>query len=329
MIDILSLIPPDHKVTNKGWHTFNAPCCVHRGETPDRRGRGGIHMEENGWVYRCFNCGFKAMFTYGREIHISVRKLLLWLGASDNDIGHLVLDNMRYRSMEDVLFERQHTPIQHVSFKSCELPDGSRQITKSDKKFVEYLANRGIDFQSYPFLITPNDKVRNRNRVIIPYSHEGQIVGYTSRYLDDRMPKYVNHNQEGYLFGVDLQHRDWKYVIVVEGIFDAISIDGVAVLHNEIGEIQAQQLKSMGKEVIVVPDFDKSGLMLVDHALRNGFHVSIPEWDNDIKDINDAVKVHGKLYTLLMIMKYKKESTIKIKLAKRWLQNRVKANERV
>ena len=125
------------------------------------------------------------------------------------------------------------------------------------------------------------------------------------------------------MFGLDLQKENWKYVIVTEGIFDAISISGCAVMHNKINDLQAQQLKQQYKEVIVVPDHDKAGLKLIDDAIKYGFNVSIPNWDDDIKDTNDAVIKYGKVKTLLDIIQNKNASSIKIKLAKKLLEKKV------
>jgi hypothetical protein len=54
--------------------------------------------------------------------------------------------------------------------------------------------------------------------------------------LDNRQPRYIHDTQPGYVFGTDLQGADWRYAIVVEGVFDALSTGGLAVLHAEINE---------------------------------------------------------------------------------------------
>ena len=139
------------------------------------------------------------------------------------------------------------------------------------------------------------------------------------------MPKYLNEQQPGYIFGLDLQKSNWKYVIVVEGVLDAISINGMAVLHNKISDKQAKQLMRLAqeKEVIVVPDHDKAGKKLVDDAVKYGFSVSTPLWGNDIKDVNDAVLVNGKIATILDIITHrnngvKSKLAIKLKLRKKF-----------
>jgi DNA primase len=105
--------------------------------------------------------------------------------------------------------------------------------------------------------------------------------------------------------------------ILVEGIFDAISIDGVATMHDDISNEQASVLAQLNKKIIFVPDQDKTGLKVTDRALELGYHVSLPEWGNGVKDVNDAVVKYGKLSTLLSILEHATMSKIKIELRKK------------
>jgi hypothetical protein len=73
-----------------------------------------------------------------------------------------------------------------------------------------------------------------------------------------------------------------------------------------------------------VPDQDEAGMRLVDRAVELGWAVSIPEWPNDIKDVNDAVIRWGKLATLLTIMQAQETSKIKIELRKKQLVKRLR-----
>ena len=161
--------------------------------------------------------------------------------------------------------------------------------------------------------------------VIIPFTYDGHIVGHTKRFLDDRTPKYIHDMQHGYVFGTDLQRPDWQHVLVMEGVFDALSISGLAVLHAEINDAQAKLIRSLGREVTVVPDQDEAGMKLVDRALELGWAVSIPEWTADCKDVNDAVKQFGKLGALLTIMQARETSKIKIEIRKKKLAQRLRS----
>jgi DNA primase len=126
------------------------------------------------------------------------------------------------------------------------------------------------------------------------------------------------------VFGTDLQKTDWQYAIVVEGVFDALSINGLAVLHAEINDAQVRLIRSLGRDVVVVPDQDEAGMKLIDRAIELGWSVSIPEWPKGIKDVNDAVIRLGRLATLLTIMQAKETSKIKIELRKKQLVKRLR-----
>jgi DNA primase len=156
----------------------------------------------------------------------------------------------------------------------------------------------------------------DRAGVVVPFTYNNRIVGSTVRFLDDRNPRYINDFQSGYVFGTDLQHDNWQHVIVVEGVFDALSISGLASMHNEISDAQASLIRALGKEITVVPDQDPAGMKLVDRAVELGWAVSMPNW-TDCKDVNDAVIKHGQLATLLSIMQSRETSRIKIELRKR------------
>ena len=63
----LQFLPPKKKQTPSGWIGFNAPCCVHNGDSADKRQRGGVMTSgEGGFQYHCFNCGFKAGWSPGK-----------------------------------------------------------------------------------------------------------------------------------------------------------------------------------------------------------------------------------------------------------------------
>jgi DNA primase len=106
-------------------------------------------------------------------------------------------------------------------------------------------------------------------------------------------------------------------------VFDALSINGCALTHDTISKEQAQILKSLHRTIIVVPDQDKTGMSICDQALDYGFQVSIPNWSDDIKDVNDAVLKYGKLPTLLSILESATSSKIKVEIKRRKIVKRV------
>jgi hypothetical protein len=320
MIDITNYLPGKRKLTPSGWHSFNAPCCVHHGQSADTRQRGGLKASEQGWSYHCFNCGYTASFILGRSVSFKARRLLSWLGVADRDIEHLNLESMRHRSVYGIIEDRQRTfeALQVIAFEERELPAGA-EFVEPDSEYADYLQKRRVPMD-FPFM---KDPVVTRRSIVIPFTYRDQVVGWTKRFLDDRNPRYLSDAQPGYVFNIDSVKNSWTQVIVTEGIFDALSIGGVAVMHNDINDAQARLIRNLGREITVVPDQDKPGLDLIDRAMELGWAVSIPDWGNDCKDVNDAVIKHGRLAALITIMQSRETSQIKIELRKRQLAKRL------
>jgi Toprim domain len=319
MIDVTSFLPAKRKQTASGWISFNAPCCIHRGDTQDRRQRGGIKPgADSSWSYHCFNCGYTASFVLGRNLTFKARKLLQWLNVPQEEIERINLESLKHKSIEGLLGERQQVvqQLHAIEFEDRDLPVDTQPL---NEQALYYLQQRKIS-TDYPLLY----KTMPRPGIVVPFTHNNQVVGHTTRFLDDRTPKYIQDIQHGYVFGTDLQGADWQSAIVVEGVFDALSINGLAVLHAEINDAQVRLIRSLGKEIIVVPDQDEAGMKLVDRAIELGWAVSMPVWPAGVKDVNDAVRKFGRLGTLLTIMQSKETSKIKIELRKKQLLKQLK-----
>ena len=319
MIDVVSFLPSKRKQTASGWISFNAPCCIHRGDTQDKRQRGGIKPGTDGsWSYHCFNCGYTASFVLGRNLTFKAHKLLEWMNVPKEEIERINLESLKHKSIEGLLGERQEViqKLQSIEFEDRDLPSVTQELNEFA---TEYLQKRCVPLD-YPFLY----KTMPRRGIVIPFTHNDQVVGHTTRFLDDRAPRYIQDIQPGYVFGTDLQKDNWQVAIVVEGVFDALSINGLAVLHAEINDAQVRLIRSLGRDVIVVPDQDAAGMKLVDRAVELGWAVSMPDWPADVKDVNDAVIRWGRLATVLTIMQAKETSRIKIELRKKQLVKRLR-----
>ena len=184
---------------------------------------------------------------------------------------------------------------------------------------LEYMVNRKIYPEDFPFYWTP--KVGFSNRLIIPFLFNNEIVGWTARTIADATPKYLSEQQPGYVFNLDNQKDNREFVIVSEGPFDALSIDGCALLGAEIKDSQNWLLKQLGKELVLVPDRDHEGPKTVEQAIELGWSVSMPTWPEGIKDINDAVIKLGRLATLWLIREATESNGLKIRLKmKTWFK---------
>jgi hypothetical protein len=273
VIDVFSYLPANRKNSSSGWISFNAPCCVHNGESEDQRRRGGIKVNDQGWSYHCFNCGYTASFVLGRNVTYKARKLLQWLHVPVEEIDRINLESLKHRSALGMLDDRIRVlqALQDIKFDEAELPPHSVLITPESPEY-QYLENRHVPL-NYPYMMEDVGRLKNqytRPAIIIPFTYHNTIVGSAKRFLDDRNPRYLNDMQPGYVFGTDLQQNSWQHVIVVEGVFDALCIDGLAVLHADINDAQARLIRSLGREVTVVPDQDLAGVKLIDRALELG-----------------------------------------------------------
>ncbi len=335
---VLQLLPMGNRKSEQtGWISFNAVCCTHNGETPDRKGRGGVKTDTRGGIsYHCFNCGYVTGFTPGWHLGFKFRKLLSWLGADDLTIRHLVISAIRLKELV-APEELEKTPEEEIEFDQRELPAGSMSLTSWMTRVIEdntclippqlasgieYVNTRSIDSNKYEFYFTDNKSYNLHRRIIIPYYYEGKLVGNSARALDDNVkPKYWSNHPSNYVFNLDKQDADWKFVIVVEGPFDAMSIDGVSIQGSEISDTQAELIDRLQREVIVVPDTDRAGRKLVDRAIELGWTVSYPLWHETCKDLNEAVVKYGKLFVLKSIIEARETSRLKIELKKKKLYN--------
>ena len=323
--DILTLhLPAKRKTTPSGWTSFNAPCCIHNGENADTRGRGGVIHEGEAVSYHCFNCGFKASWQPGRNLSYKFKKLLEWLNTPDNEITKLALDVMR----ENEGVEVQKHSVELPEFETVELPEGSEPLSKHmwaeaghlDERIVkifQYMLERNLSIEDTDYHWSPT--LAYRDRIIIPFYYEGRIVGYTARTIGESKSKYLTTMQPGYVFNLDEQRPHKVFCILCEGQIDALHVEGCAIGGSDIGDAQALLLNRLGKDIYVVPDRDKAGSKLVEQAINRGWHVSMPEWSEDVNDIGDAVARYGRLYTLYSIAGAAESSPLKIRLrAKKW-----------
>ena len=318
---VLTYLPSKRKQTPSGWLSFNAPCCHHNGHAADNRGRGGLIDNADGGIsYHCFNCGFKASWQPGRNFSHKLRRLLQWMGAPDDIINKVALEVMR----ENEGVQAKERIAELPSFNTVPLPDDAIKVAditdfnKYSLAILEYMAQRRLNLDDTDYYWSPS--LGYRDRLIIPFYYEGNIVGWTGRsILEDKKTKYLTEVQPGFVYGLDDQTYNKVFAIVCEGQIDAIHIEGCALGGSEISDQQSMLLNRLQKDIIVVPDRDKAGSKLVERAIELGWHVSLPTWPDGINDIGDAVDKYGRLYTLHSIASEATDSALKIRLkAKKW-----------
>lgn len=321
---VLTSIPSMSRHSSGGWIAFNCPCCVDQGEPRhDTRMRGGLRSTSDMVSYHCFNCGFKASHKFGRIINKKFLHFMRLLGIPDSDIKRLQIDSIRDKELADgpTLFVSKTQVTRVPSFKDVELPDGSRSLddilsdpNPDDKAIMaaKYLLDRGI-YDHVNAYWSPHPVYRSR--VIFPFWQGDRVVGHSGRDITGKSEaKYMTRSPTEFLYNVDAIKRNTKYLMVVEGIIDAACLDGVAIMSNEASQSQIDYINQFKGEVIVSPDRDKAGERLVKQAIENGWSVSFPYWEDDIKDAGDAIQRYGKFYTLKSIIDGRISNSTKIQV---------------
>lgn len=328
VVDKFRSLLPRFKTSPSGWMSFNAPCCHNRGHRADTRKRAGVVLNE-GIIYNCFNCKFSTGWSPGSTLSPKFKNLCQWLGASDDVIKDLIFEALKTEG--DGYVPTQF--VEHkIEFEKKDLPEGSMplmdwvesgyydDVADMVEPVIEYLIKRGFDPFDGNFYWTPS--LGYDSRVIIPFFYDGKIVGNTARKITEGRPKYVSDQHPFFVANVDAQQDNQRYLFVVEGPFDAIAVNGVALLTNEVSDQQARIINNIGKEVIVVPDQDMAGLTLIEQASKLGWKVAFPNWDDDVKDCADAVNKYGKLFTIVDAIKTATDNPAKIEIEKRKLSNK-------
>ncbi len=315
---------PGKKASPGGWMSLNCPMCTSMGEArPDKRKRGGFNFTTTNVIsYHCFNCGYTTGWHAGSVLGHKFINLLTSINIEDSVVNKLKIESLKEKD-QDIIAEPERKV--NLDWESVALPNNSMPISaKVDKKVLSYLQSRGKGiYENWDFYWSPDTYMDLNKRIIIPCYFKNKIVGWVSRHVKpnkDTTPKYYVNVQRDYLFNVDqLYTKDRKYVILVEGPFDAIGIDGVSLLGSQVTDTQAEFLNSFNKKIILVPDRDRAGKKLIPSAIKYGWSVSFPEWDKNVKDVADAVKKYGRLFTLRSILDTSEDSSMKINVLKRQL----------
>jgi hypothetical protein len=314
--------------TLAGWIAGNAPCCHHRGERPDTKSRGGLMMTDGGFSWHCFNCGFKAGYSQGRPLSKNCRDLMKWLGLNWEEIQRLALISLKEK--DSSIAAIQNTDL---NLETRSLPDNCLGIDQwleqgcQDPDLVaviDYVVNvRGMQWNWYNWHWSP--AAGFKNRVILPFYHQGKTVGWTARKITDRgQPRYLTDSQRGYVFNLDRQqYTDRSFLILVEGQFDAIAVDAAAIMTNEPNDVQCRRIQNLGKPVIAVPDADAAGARIINTALEQGWSVSVPPWTEHYKDAAAAVKALGRPYVLWSIVHHATDQGLKLQLLQKKLEKLV------
>lgn len=214
---------------------------------------------------KCFSCGFHV----GSEYWVD--------GTLDEEEVEELLRRTKYNSLRMSLNKTEETE-NYTPF----LPPFGRTIEDNwrgiPKNWLEKLGMYICEIGHY------------QNRVIFPmYNPDGNLVAFNSRALGDETPKYKYSKhipvQTLVYPPIDYILGDKNYVVVVEGIMDAISFSTLGIptimnfgVNNTFGTDKIAQLLKAGVETIYIAlDEDEKGrlgtVQYLDSNLKDYFEV--------------------------------------------------------
>lgn len=275
--------------------------------------RAGFKFEGEEVGYNCFNCSHTARYDPSEHESMPGRmiQVLNAFGIEDSEWAPVVFHALR-RGTFGTKITTDEAP-RSIEPASTTLPSCAVPLVDDDNEWnqfaIEYLQkDRAIDWTQYQFYIVNTPEKGNKEtdkwygRLIIPIYKDKKLIFYQGRDLSGmRQKKYLNPaiDRDTVMYGFDhMMEYSPKPLYVVEGWFDAFSIQGVAVLSNKMSTTQIKWLKQSPRQKIIVPDRYGDGYVLAQQALELDWGVSYPDIGSSCKDINDAIVKYGKLYTL-------------------------------
>lgn len=281
----------------KGWYSVVCKACN------DYKVRGAFLLNPDAVVYKCFNCSAKMNY-FADSGHISdeTQDILRAFDVPEKAINELILSELSHKSTS-----KRKKVVPTSIIKPIDVPDHFYKLedAASDNIWAqamrEYLwIERGLTQDAYPFMLSDNKNWKGR--LIIPYYFQNELIYYQGRDITDSKPnKYKNATCKDttlLLFGYDnVAKYEETPLFVLEGFFDALQLDGVAILGNELTAEKISYINRTRREKIYIPDRHKTGVAPAMNALRAGWKISIPDTPG-CKDIGEAIKKYGSLYVM-------------------------------
>lgn len=286
----------NRRPASTGW--WEVKCAVCR----DYKFRGGFKFDAGSGkcAYHCFNCGHLAVYnpTAGKFS----QKMLTVLSSFGVDIEDAKSILFAAFTTEQVVELTEEQKIL-LPAKQLTLPEFFQPIEKSDPEY-RYVVERGFDIDTWKWHKCVGKKTKETakwyNRLIVPiYNHRGQCVFYQGRAITPDIRKRWESSavpKSSVIFNhAAIYNSTEPYLVVCEGVFDALSVNGVAIQGSEFTQYQLAELDKFRGTKVIVPNKDSRGYEMASQAIKYGFSLSYPDIGT-CTDLNEAYKRFGELY---------------------------------
>lgn len=291
--------------SSSGWCSVRCLVC----NDHNNKRRGGWKFDSGSIGYHCFNCGAKFVVdNETKKLSDETIRILNSYGIGDSELGSLRLTLLTNRSS---VSKRESKSL--ITYpKPIEMPAYFVPLSESTSIWrdvaLEYLDERGVDPSVHPFHICEKSTNLTHKqwfgRLILPVYRDKGVIFWQGRDMTGtKQPKYLNPpvSRESILFGYDKLYTSLDQPLyVVEGMFDALTVNGVAVFSNKLTPSQIDILSRSPRRKVVIPDKSGSGDVIAKQALDQGWEISIPDYGN-CKDPSEAKAKYGLLYVMRAI----------------------------
>lgn len=253
-LEDLKTILPDYKENRTGQLISTCPFC-HKEKH--------FYIDKNTQLWDCKKC----------QRHGSIFSLLKQLDKT------YLLGDATIEQTDEIKTIREENDINNKSGDIKLLPVRKMPVGFKVRKPNEYLLSRGIDKKDCERYHIGSTKLMSKynNYILIPIYDENEIRGFIGRYGNKKVPenklRYNNSKNTEFgelLFGYDdIKKTLTNTVIIVEGVFDKISVDKFLHLYDndeikcvctfgkKISDIQIKKLlRKDVKRIIISWDYD-------------------------------------------------------------------------
>jgi hypothetical protein len=297
----------NNRSSSSGWWVCKCLVCN------DYKKRAGFIFENNETSYNCFNCSIAAKHNPDEYSSISKKmiEVLDSFNIPEEEYRQISFNSLSSNKSIKEKDDKLNTTMVPISFpEEFILLEHATDVWATIAN--EYLMyDRKINPKAHPFYILDKEKQSKkiekkwRGRLIIPYFRNKKIIWYQGRDLRPNSKlRYLNAQSESGCilsdYDILFNHTD-KPLFILEGFFDAILLNGIAIFGNKIKNGQIELINRSNREKIYIPDITGKGFIAAKQALDLGWNVSVPDI-GECKDINEAIIKYGKLYVMKTIM---------------------------
>lgn len=216
-----------------------------------------------------------------------------------------------YETMVKDLDKKFNPPVREdPAIEVIDFPEEVISLTPPYKSYIakhfvkaakEYLYKRGLsdyDIDKYQLHVGIGGPLKSR--IIIPFYHQGKLVGYTGRLMVNSKFAERYKDSPGPQLSRCLPFLDWftglsKYIVLVEGFFKMVrlhklDIPAVPLNGSSIHMPQLNLLKGFEK-IILLLDTDKisEAKRIQKHLNNDALFVAINNTGKDLDDLDDGV----------------------------------------